>query len=187
MTREQWLEKAVKKLTPGFQKKCGVKVPQNIRVSVSYPLGRSPRKVLGQCFDKRMSTGGFIEIVITPTVDDAVEIMGTLAHEMVHAIVGIKCGHKKEFSQCARRFGFLAPWTTTPTPRPLKLEFKRLLSTMPPFPHKKVLLDEKRKKQTTRMIKLHCEECGFICRASQTAIEISGFPTCGCGCPMNLG
>jgi len=36
------------------------------------------------------------------------------------------------------------------------------------------------------MLKLNCERCGFICRASATAIAAAGLPTCGCGAVMDL-
>jgi hypothetical protein len=150
MTREQWLEKAIDKLRPEFKKRCGVKIPKKIKVSISYPRGRSAKKVLGQCLDRSISTGRYFEILIIPTTDKPVAILETLAHELIHAIVGTDQGHKKEFSQCARRFGFLRPWWNTPSSRELKLMFKRIASRMPKFPHKATKLDDKRKKQTTR-------------------------------------
>ena len=189
MTREQWLEKAKSRLAPLFKQRCGKTLPRNIKITMSFPLGTRKtrkKKVVGQCLHKELSSGKRIEILINPEVDTPWEIIATLTHELIHAICGTKINHKPPFQKIARHFGFLPPWTSTPSPPILRKTFKRLAAEIGPFPHKKIVIPETEKKQTTRMIKLQCLRCGFICRASRQALEQCGIPFCACGEMMDL-
>lgn len=186
MNREQWLLLAVDALKPVFKKKCQIVLPKNIKCTMSFPLGRSAHKVVGQCLSEKISSGQKIEILINPTFDDPVEIISTLAHELIHAWDGNKNGHKGPFVRVAKDFGFMSPWPQTSETLELLIEFKAIVRKLPKFPHNKISPIRRGKKQTTRMIKLECDQCGFICRASQTAIVASGLPICGCGELLSL-
>lgn len=186
MNREQWLLLAVDALKPIFKKKCQIVLPKNIKCTMSFPLGRSAHKIAGQCLNEKISSGGKIEILINPTVDDPIKIISILAHELIHAWDGNKNGHKGPFVRVAKDFGFVSPWTQTPETPELSKELKKIVKKLPKFPHDKVNPSKREKKQTTRMIKLECDQCGFICRASHTAIIASGLPTCGCGELLSL-
>ena len=73
--------------------------------------------------------------------------------------------------------------TATVAGEAFKQATQALLVKLGEYPHASMKRGEK-KKQTTRMVKLECGDCGFICRASRSAIEASGEPTCGCGGEM---
>jgi hypothetical protein len=56
-----------------------------------------------------------------------------------------------------------------------------LLANLPQYPH--AMLDMQLrpvKKQSTRMLKAKCPECGYTIRTSQKWLEV-GLPTCPCG------
>lgn len=186
ITREQWLNKATKALNALFKKRTGREIPTDVKLSVGVPVGRDPRKFSGQCFPRALSTAKVNEIFINPLFDDPAQTMETLAHELVHAIDDCKSGHRTGFSRIALALGFSPPMKSTPATVQLKKDLARIIKRLPPFPHKRILWN-KRKRQGTRLIKLECGDCGFICRSSATAIERSGPPFCGCGADCNDG
>lgn len=63
-----------------------------------------------------------------------------------------------------------------------------LIESLGPYPHGRLnLADRPTKKQSTRMIKMSCPECGYICRASATAISEHGPVICPCNSePMKV-
>lgn len=181
ITREAWLELAIKKLRPIFKSRCQITLPKKIRVTLSFPLGRKPTKVLGQSLSRDMSAGKFAELLINPTIASPLRVLDVLAHELIHTWDGNKHGHRGPFPRVAKALGLKSPWrATTASPELVKV-FKQVLKTMPKYPHKEITPTAPHKKQTTRMVKLECGFCGFICRASRAAVQMSGPPICGCG------
>jgi hypothetical protein len=47
------------------------------------------------------------------------------------------------------------------------------------YPHAQMQISGYRK-QTTRMIKIHCEDCGMIARTSRKWIDMGRIPYCAC-------
>jgi hypothetical protein len=185
-TREEWLQAAVKIMTPIFEGH-GYKVPA-VHVSTGWPsskgLGKA-RKVLGECWDKKASDDGVAQIFISPLLtvcDDPVyHVLHVLVHEMVHAVVGHAQGHNKVFGKCARAMGLEGKLTSTHASPDLMVRFGEWVKELGSYPHSKLnpLLSGK-KKQTTRMIKCSCSDdgCDFIVRASRKALEEVGSPLC---------
>src|SRR5947209_2367227 len=112
--REGWLEQAVSFLV-AHMVQHGVPAP-SVRVSCGWPSrgGLAARAVVvGQCFPPQLCKDGTPQIFISPRLADSIEVLGTLLHELVHAAVGCQYGHRKEFSQAARRVGLDGPPTAT--------------------------------------------------------------------------
>ena len=82
--REAWLEDAVRHLEPVFSK-AGYAIPP-VRVSCGFPASSSPRTTLGQCWPRERSGGGVNEIFISPKLDEPVQLLDTLVHELCHAV-----------------------------------------------------------------------------------------------------
>lgn len=182
MTREQWLEKASGLMAEGMFKRAGETVPK-VRVSVGFPGGGSARKRIGECWNPRAAADGVSQVFISPTLSEGVRVLDVLAHELIHAVVP-DAGHKAPFKRIALAIGLTGKMTATEAGPELKAELEAMMSSLGEYPHAALTLSN-RKKQTTRMLKLECLACGFICRASQTAIENHGLPTCGCGERLN--
>ena len=84
-----------------------------------------------------------------------------LAHELVHAQVGIKAGHKAPFQKVAKTLGFVAPFTDSSNHDiDARSWFQSTSAQCGPYPHKS-LNGLPEKKQTTRLIKAECQECGY--------------------------
>ena len=114
-TRESWLLAAIDcmaiSLFPPFKR-------PRWRVTCGWPKGtRGGKHAIGQCWPPTASADGTCEIFISPELDEPLEILHTLVHEMIHAIVGNECGHRGEFVKLCSKIGLVKPWTAT-TPGP---------------------------------------------------------------------
>jgi hypothetical protein len=185
-TREQWLERAATMIRDSL-------IPQlaghRCRVSCGWPhkaaVARTARRV-GECWYPEHSTDRQSHnLFISPALQDPIEVLETLAHELIHVASGPNVGHKGAFVKIAKSIGFKAPWTTTPATPELTARLNGLVVNLGPYPH--AAIDKRgRKKQGTRLLKVICGACGYTIRTTQQWIDI-GLPTCACGAEMKLG
>lgn len=177
--RETWLAAAVKAATPLFEA-SGYTVPA-VRVACGWPVtgGLSLKKRrIGECWAAEAATDGVSQIFISPWLDDQVEVLATLVHEIVHAVVGNKAKHGKVFGTCARKVGLEGKLTATHAGQILTADIHDWLKALEAYPHAKLdLLKGPIKKQTTRMVKCKCDECGYVCRTTKKWLEV-GPPHC---------
>lgn len=181
MTREEWLQKAITLCSAHRFKPHGFKVPQ-LRVSVGLPYGRGSAKAIGQHWHPRASEDKIGSIFISPTINDSVEVLGTLIHEMVHGVVGNEEKHGRLFRACALAVGLTGKMTATTAGEELAAYFKKtLIKRIGNYPHARLNINKGPvKKQTTRMIKMECPKCEYKCRASLTLIKEIGPVICPC-------
>jgi len=181
MTREQWLLLCVEKLRPLFAAQ-GATIPDTVRVTCGFPSKgalSAKKRTIGQCWSPTASQAGNTEILISPTIADTLEVAGVLAHELVHAIVGIPAGHKAPFRKLALAIGLAGKMTATVPGDGFKAWFAQ--AKLPQYPH--AILDMTQiKKQSTRMLKAFCPHCAaedqkYIVRLSASTAEI-GLPIC---------
>lgn len=186
MNREEWLTKLMHKLLPLFEEVepgC-TKDSANWRVSCSFPGGGTARKRIGECWSTSASEGGHCEMFISPVLGTADRVDHVLAHEMVHAAVGTKCGHRGPFAKLARGIGLAGKLTATYAGDELRARLNAITAKLPPYPHSALTLGGA-PKQTTRMIKLECKGCGYVVRTTTKWI-LTGVPTCCCGTEFEL-
>lgn len=186
-TREEWLYKARDEMRDLFAEK-GYPLPENVRVSCGFPsrsaMGKARRRI-GECWTDEASEDKHFEIFVSPVLDDGVEVLATLAHELVHAAVGVKAGHKGPFRTLATALGLEGKMTATHAGEQFKQHASDWLLRLGVYPHAK--LDgamKKIDKQGTRMLKVVCGNCGYTVRTTQKWIDI-GLPICPCGTQMN--
>lgn len=180
ITREEWLNQALKSLNTWFKDRAGVEIPQDARVSVGFPGGGSARKRIGECWARSQSKDKVNEIFISPVLHDPVRMLDVLAHEATHAVDDCASGHKKDFKRVATAIGLEGKMTATKAGAELTVELERIIKTLPPLTHGALDLSQ-RKKQPTRLVKLECDGCGMIIRTTAKWIEQTGNPTCACG------
>lgn len=193
-SREDWLLSAIELMRPLFAQR-GFPIPDKVRASCGFPGGgRRSKHAIGQCWSQLNSNDGYFETFVSPIIDDPIEVLAILAHELGHAAVGLKAGHKRPFARFCEAIGLLPPWKAT-TPGPA---FKQgiavpvLKALVVPYPHAKLKLGDKHsgpKKQTTRLVKCDCPGCGYTLRTTMKWLLSSGAPKCPTpGCkdqPMN--
>ena len=184
-TREEWLEAALNEFRLGLLSLDPM--PEKIRVSIGWPKGSRGGKnshTIGQCW--YTADDKIPQVYISPDQNDPVRILDILLHEAIHACYP-NDGHKGAFKRAAKRVGLVGKMTATSAGDELKAKLIELNSLLGDFPHSKLNADQARKKQSTRMVKMYCETDGYICRASQSAINEFGSVICpACGERMEI-
>jgi hypothetical protein len=168
ITREQWLEIAVKEVALANP---SITLPP-VKVSCSWPGGGSARKRIGECWAKSASQGKINEIFISPKLEDPARVVSVLVHEMAHAIDDCKNGHKAAFIKIGKSLGLEGKPTQMELPTALAAALANaVIAKAGAFPHRRLDMSG-RKKQTTRMIKCECGSCGAVWRMSQKVIDM---------------
>ena len=173
-TREEWLNALMVELNVLFRKH-GYELNGNIRLSCGFPRGR--KVIVGQCWSYSQSRDKTTEIFISPNIDDPIQAGDILAHELCHASVGVAAGHGPHFQICAIKIGLIGPMLSTIAGPDLVRYLADCFDSLGKYPHAK-LLDVNSKKQTTRLIKCQCRECGYNCRITRQWLDNDGPPIC---------
>lgn len=212
LNREQWLSGCVEAFRPWFvdaaQSLHTPLLPSYLHVSCGWPsehaLSRSAR-VIGQCFITGVSKGRVNEIFISPWLDNPVDVAATLLHECIHAADNCQHGHsQKVFGQLARHFGLDGELTSTHPSDELVVRLNCIARQLGSYPHSTLdaaqlglpPLDPSKikfrcpkpgriRKQSTRLLKLACPECGYTIRTTSKWVAV-GLPTCVCGAEFGV-
>ena len=186
INREEWLSQMTDLMRPMFTN-VGSPMPDHIRVSVGWPskkaLAASGRRI-GECWATEASQDGLNQIFISPYLKEVVEVTAVLLHELVHAAVGLACGHRGAFAKTAKALGLEGKMTATVAGNELVKCLNELIGKLPEYPHAKLEgMTNGKKKDGTRMLKVKCPQCNYTVRTTQTWIDV-GMPTCPCGTQM---
>lgn len=166
-TREQWLAAAAALLLAKDVFASEV-VPTNIKYSCSWPGGGSRTKRIGECWSPSVSAGGTTEIFISPIMYDTLRVLDILTHEMVHAIVGTEAGHRGAFKRLAVASGLEGKMTATTAGPELVKKLEVVAAELGDYPHSEMTPGSgPTKKQTTRLLKAECDECGYVVRITR--------------------
>ena len=177
MTREQWLLRAVKKLAKIIAEN-DEKLPDNVRVSCSFP-SQAIRTRIGEAWTETASEDGAHETFVSPVVSDPIDVLAILLHELVHHTVGISAGHKAPFKRLAVACGLTGKMTATVAGEDLQNRLGTIAESLGEYPHKKLNPGVGQRKQSTRLIKCECGECGYTVRTTQKWL-VFGAPLCPC-------
>jgi hypothetical protein len=192
ITREQWLENAVLALRPLFDEH-DVELPQ-VRVSVGWPSSRATstsNRTIGECWKRGAASDGVSQIFISPTLHDAVDVLGVLIHELIHAWDNGASGHKgnvkkrEGFRWLATAVGLEGKMTATTIGYDLGNKLVPMSDALGQYPHSALRVAGNVKTQSTRMLKLECPSDGYIVRTTQKWLDV-GVPTCPCGTEMEV-
>lgn len=190
MNREQWLTAMIEQIRPMLGVAHG-SLAEKVRVSVGFPSRRglaAKNRVIGQCWGPQSSEDGVPTILISPTIETGLRAAGVLLHELVHATVGTKEGHKGEFVALGREVGLVKPWTSAMPNEETNAILTGMISTVGDYPHVPLVPKgdgtDGPKKQGTRLVKVICPDCGCPIRMTRRWIDAGAMPTCGCGGKM---
>jgi len=189
--RDEWFAAALEGddgLRADFEKAGYPLTQAEIRISAGFPSrGARSRQSqrIGECWDSTAISDGICQIYVSPVLEDPARVLGVLVHELVHAAVGCKHGHKGPFRKAALALGLTGKMTATTEGPELLQRLATLSARLGPYPH--AALDATgRKKQTTRMLKAECVPCAYIVRLSKKMIDHLGYPICP-GCHEVMG
>jgi hypothetical protein len=199
--RHDWLEKATLVLRHLFDTK-GYTVPEKVRVAWGWPSNRKGGRI-GECWYPAASADGHAEIFLSPEIgiparasearklSATITILATLAHELVHATQGPKASHGPLFKRCAVAIGLTGKMTATVAGPDFKEWATQMIEEeLGPFPAGGLTPGSgsaERKKQSTRLLKVFCPECGYTARVTNKWICDAGTPLCPSnGDPMEV-
>lgn len=177
--RETWLNAVADCMGPWFAD-LGCPLPA-YRVAIGFPSTGKRGSRIGECWDGSCSEDGRFEILIRPDQDDAIMVAGILAHELVHAAVGIEAGHGPKFRKVAKAIGLEGQMRSTVPGPAMVAQINRIIDLVGPLPHARLAFDGETsgpKKQTTRMMKCVCSECGYTVRIARKWLDEVGTPHC---------
>jgi hypothetical protein len=175
--RHAWLESAAT-YCAALLADVDCNVPAKVRVSVGWTGNGAKSKAIGECWSPVASADQHAEIFISPRLSDSVEILGVVAHELIHAAVGHEAGHKAPFARPAKALGLVGKMTATVPGDELTALFKQWLEVNGDYPAGNLSpMDNGKKKQGTRLIKAICD-CGYTVRITKKWIEEVGAPHC---------
>lgn len=159
--REEWLERAASFL---FEHMKEQGIPSvSVRVSCGWPVsggaGTGKRVVIGQCFSPTICDDGRPQVFISPRIAESVEVLGVLLHELLHASLGTVHGHKRVFSQAAKKVGLAGPPTATVVSKELRPVLQAYVDAAGIYPHAAIHPVVKEKKGSRlRLYQCQCEE-----------------------------
>ena len=183
--RESWLNRVATGMAPLFDA-LATPLPDRIRVAIGFTSAGRKGKAIGECWDNRLSADGHFEIFIRPDLAHApdampAQIAAILAHELVHAAVGIPAGHGKTFKRIATGLGLVGPMRATTPGDAFLAAVAPILAAAGPLPHARLDTAGETtapKKQAARMLKCECQACGYTVRTARKWLETAGAPLC---------
>ncbi len=179
-TREGWLRSATNELRPYFDK-LGYTLPEKIRFAIAFTSGGKRGRIAGECWHPSASADGHYEIFIRADVDDPIEVLGILIHELVHALLPPEAKHGKQYKAIATRIGLEGKMRYALPGPVLKDRVHALAASLGPLPHARLNFTKSadtKKKQTTRYLKAECgAACGYTIRITSKWAR-AGLPSC---------
>jgi len=175
INREEWLNQVgdaiLDDIVAPMAAELGIELDAPaIRYSVGFPPNSRGGKVIGVCLSRCVSDDQHNEIFISPTVLDSALVASTLVHEIIHAVLDNRDGHKGDFAHLARACGLVGKLTETEASKDLAIDLQRYIDALGPIPAASVQFN-KIKKQSGRQHKVFCTECDFKFNTSQMQID----------------
>ena len=186
MNREEYLIACVEELRPDFVR-VGAELPTKIRASCGWPSKSGlaiKKKRIGEAWSATCSGDETFEVFISPVLQETVEVLATLVHELVHCAVGVEAKHGSAFRKVAKAIGLEGKMTATTAGPVLMERLKGIMEKIGKFPHAELKSSNAAPKQTTRLLKVKCVECECVVRITRKWLDDVGAPTCGCGGKM---
>lgn len=135
VTREEWLNEAVKRFRPWFRRR-DLTIPRGLKALCSFPTD-GDENCLGQCLSPELSKSGKTwNTLVSPTIEKADRALDVLLHELIHAS-GLS-GHGKDFGKAARSFGLTGKMTATVASPELKKKLEKMVEKLGAYPHEKI-------------------------------------------------
>lgn len=174
---EEWLAAAVAAMRPWFEE-LKLPLPSQIVASRGF-LKFSKSNAIGQCWDPKASIRGANEIFICPRMEDPVQILSVLLHELCHAAVGVEHQHKKPFREAVRRFGLAGKPTATYAEEGSEIHAKltQLAESLGPYPGAPMRLARKPKSGDSYMRLVSVNDESYKVNIKKSLYEEFGAPT----------
>jgi len=200
MNRETWLNALAVKMAPRFEE-LGHPLPK-FRVSLGFTSVGANGGANGECWNDTCTEDKHFTIFISPAEATSMDIAAILNHELIHAAVGLKEGHKGAFAEMMKATGMARPFTSSVAGDGFKEWVQPFIDDLGEIPHSQLKVrgegraklfkkegggvdaaddsepeSNRPKKQTTRLKKCECSTCGYTVRVTQKWLD-EGPPHC---------
>ena len=196
-TREAWLNHVAQCMAPMFAR-LEAPLPAQLRIAIGFTSSGRRSRNIGECWDNQCSEDRHFEIFIRPDLSGSRDLMpmqvaAILAHELVHAAVGVAAGHRKEFRRVARGIGLAGPMTATSAGPEFDKAMRPILEGAGPLAHGRLQPatgasshSSRGKKPHSRQIKCICNTCGYTVYTMPKWLDAAGSPLCPKHCRMSV-
>jgi hypothetical protein len=158
-TRELWLQNAVDLISPIFKHK-GYTIPK-VQISCGFPSTGNKSKHVGQCWGRSSTNEGANQLFISPVLDEPVQVLDTLVHELVHAIDDCMHHHGPEFKKIATDIGLQGLMREASAGPWLLEQLTSISKQLGKYPHSKINLAHSASKKTGPRPRAKCKKCGY--------------------------
>ena len=158
-TREQWLHNAIELISTIFKNK-GYTIPK-VQVSCGFPSTGNKSKHVGQCWGKSSTNDGTNQLFISPVLDEPVQVLDTLVHELVHAVDDCMHHHGPEFKKIATDVGLQGLMREASAGPWLQEQLTAISRQLGKYPHSKINLAHSSSKKTGPRPRAKCKKCGY--------------------------
>lgn len=175
-TREEWLSEVASAMSGWFDDLDFPLPPFQVRSG----LPSSGRRGANTAETWTQEDGQSHVIIVRPDRKDAVEVAAAIAHQMCHIASGPRDDHGHLFRHLAVSIGLRGRRTES---RPGAV-FEELIRSVIeqvgelPTPEWELASSPTTAKQTARLIKVACRDCGYIARVSRKWLDSAGPPHC---------
>ena len=159
ITRELWLQNAVDLVSPIFKNK-GYTIPK-VQVSCGFPSTGNKSKHVGQCWGRSSTNDGTNQLFISPVLDEPVQVLDTLVHELVHAVDDCAHHHGPEFKKIATDVGLQGLMREASAGPWLQEQLTGIARQLGKYPHSKINLAHSSSKKTGPRPRAKCKKCGY--------------------------
>lgn len=182
--RESWLNSFAREIAPLIRERAGLSV-SGYKVSCGFPAKgamKTKNRRIGECW--HMSDHKWREIFIHPQIGDSFEAGAVLIHELLHAALAPGVGHRKPFSQAAKKVGLLDAENSKPTATvvernsDLGKRIQEIVERIGEYPHDALPVGWNIPTDKGRQLKVACPECGYVARTTQKWLDEAGAPVC---------
>ena len=156
--REAWLQEAVEALRPLFLAKKHT-IPA-CQVSCGFASSGLRSGHIGQCWSTQSSEDERNQIFISPALSDAVAVLDTLVHELIHAVDNCEHKHGKEFKKMALGLGLKGPMRSAGAGPELKAKLQDIALALGPYPHGRLKVVRRTAPARKRAL-AKCSQCGY--------------------------
>ena len=132
-----------------------------VKVSCGFPSTGNKSKHIGQCWGRSSTTEGVNQLFISPVLDEPVQVLDTLVHELVHAIDDCVHHHGPEFKKIATDVGLQGNMREATAGAWLKEQLTTIAKQLGKYPHTKINLAHSASAKTGPRPRAKCKKCGY--------------------------
>lgn len=175
VNREAWL----RAVYTAIRQTLLPEAPEMVAVTWGFPSKKAlstRNQRIGECWSGNAGgCEGKKAILISPVIKTGIEVADVLSHEMIHAALPAKVGHKGEFVRLMKRIGLEGKPTATHAGPVLKAKLEEIIAKVGTWPAG--YLTPPPPKDRNRQMKAECD-CGRILRVSRKVYS-EGSILCG--------